>query len=320
MVRSCKCESHRGATLLATVCLLALVWAGPAVRASESEVSVTDDGNHRITLPAPARRVIALSPALTEMVFAAGGGSRLVGAVEFSDFPEAARAIPRVGDALALQMERILALNPDLILAWQHGNNPRQLDRLEQLGVPIYYSHIDRLEDVPTTLERLGALLGTQAGAAASAFRARLAGLGATDDPSRASAAAREPPPSSPVRVLYQVWAKPLMTVNGRHVISDLIERCGGVNVFAAESALVPQIGIEAAIAASPEVILASGSGDSRGGDTSLDHWRRYGAIPAVANDFLFLVDGDSISRATLRILDAGEAICSHLARVRRLR
>ena len=296
--------------MLATVALLVLMWAGASARAVESQVTVTDDGNHRITLPAPARRVIALSPALTEMVFAAGGGSRLVGAVEFSDFPEAARAITRVGDALSLQMERILALNPDLILAWQQGNNPRQLDRLEQLGVPIYYSHIDRLEDVPTTLERLGALLGTRAGAAASAFRARLAGLGATDDPS----------PSSQVRVLYQVWAKPLMTVNGRHVISDLIERCGGVNVFAAESALVPQIGIEAAIAAAPEVILASGSGDSRGGDTSLDHWRRYGAIPAVANDFLFLVDGDSISRATPRILDAGEAICSHLARVRRLR
>jgi iron complex transport system substrate-binding protein len=122
------------------------------------------------------------------------------------------------------------------------------------------------------------------------------------------------------VRVLYQVWAQPLMTINGRHVITDLIERCGGVNVFADEPVLVPQIGIEAAVAAAPEAIIASAGSRSAGSDRSLEHWHRYAGIPAVARGFLFLVDGDSISRATPRMLDAGEAICGHLDKVRRSR
>jgi iron complex transport system substrate-binding protein len=291
--------------------MFALSWcAGPAQAVAQA-VSVTDDSGQAISLPAPAMRVIALSPALTELVFATGAGAKLVGAVEHSDYPQAARKLPRVGDAVALQMERILSLKPDLILAWQRGNNPRQLERLAELGVPIYYSHIERLEEVASTLERLGVLLGTPATAAARDFRQRLASLGAAGAPSASS---------PPVRVLYQVWAQPLMTVNGRHVISDLIERCGGVNVFAGESALAPQISIEAAIAAAPEAIIAAGNSRAPDSDRSLDQWRRYAGIPAVANGFLFLVDGDAISRATPRMLDAGAAICAHLAKVRRSR
>lgn len=291
--------------------------AGAARAAAGVSVAVTDDAGREVRLATPARRVIALSPALAELVFAAGGGARLVGAVDHSDYPAPARQVPRVGDALALQMERILALKPDLILAWHHGNNPRQLERLEELGVPMYYSGTGRLEDVATTLERLGRLLDVPAAGAARAFRERLAALGR---PAKQGESAGSPAASPLVRVLYQVWARPLMTINGRHVISDLIERCGGVNVFAAEAALVPQISIEAAIAAAPEAIIASGDSRRPEAGTTLEHWGRYGSIPAVANGFLFLVDGDSISRATPRTLDAGEAICSYLARVRRSR
>jgi len=229
---------------------------------------------------------------------------------EHSNYPDAARSLPRIGDALSFQLEQILALEPDLILAWQQGNNPRQLERLAALGVPIYYSQVGRLEDVATTLERLGVLLGAPAQAAADDFRRGVARLG----PSGSGLDA------APVKVLYQVWPQPLMTVNGRHVISDLIERCGGVNVFAAESALVPQIGAEAAIAAAPQAIIAAaaaGAGEA-GRSDPLEHWRRYPAIPAVARDFLFLVDGDAISRPGPRLLEAGREICNHLDNVRR--
>jgi len=272
-------------------------------------VSVTDDAGRQLNLQAPARRVIALSPALTELVFAVGAGDRLAGAVEYSDYPQAARKLPRVGDALALQIERILSLQPDLILAWKRGNNPRQLERLADLGVPIYYHDVERLEDVASSLERLGLLLGTPADAAAGAFRQRLERLGR-------GVASGVPP----VKVFYQVWARPLMTVNGRHVISDLIARCGGSNVFSAEPVLVPQIGIEAVVAAAPEAIIAPAGNGAAAVDRPLAHWRRYGGIPAVANGFLLLVDGDAISRATPRLLDAGEAICGHLEKVRRAR
>ncbi len=277
-------------------------------------VAVSDDSSRRVVLTEPARRVVSLSPALTELVFAAGGGARLAGVVEHSDFPAPARDLPRVGDALALPVERILALRPDLILAWRTGNNPRQLERLEQLGIPIYYSEVRSLDQVATTLERLGVLLGTstEAAAAAAAFRSRLAKLGPSGGPGTPASST-----PAPVRVFYQVWARPLMTINGRHVISDLIERCGGVNVFAAASVLVPQVGVEAVVAAAPEVVFAAGNGSSRHDDASLDHWRRFPGIPAVARGFLFFVDDDAISRATPRMLEAGEAICAQLARVR---
>ena len=272
-------------------------------------VSVIDDAGRQVNLPSPATRVIALSPALTELVYAAGAGDRLAGAVEYSDHPQAARKLPRVGDALALQMERILSLQPDLILAWKRGNNPRQLERLAELGVPIYYHDVEQLEDVASTLERLGALLGTPADAAAEAFRQRLARLG--------TGAVHAVPA---VKVFYQVWPRPLMTINGRHVISDLIGRCGGSNVFAGEPVLVPQIGIEAVVAAAPEAIIAPAGMGAADAGSPLAHWRRYGGIPAVAGGFLFVVDGDAISRATPRLLDAGEAICSQLDKVRRAR
>jgi len=302
------CSPGPIALLLRALLCWALLGAGPA-----HAVSVTDDAGRQVGLSKPASRVISLSPALTELVFAAGGGDRLVGAVEYSDYPAAALALPRVGDALTFQLERILALQPDLILAWQRGNNPRQLERLAELGVPIYYSDVERLEDVASTLERLGVLLDSPAEAAAANFRQRLAALGSGPGSTGGSG-------SRPVRVLYQVWAQPLMTVNGRHVISNLIERCGGVNVFAGESALVPQISREAAIAASPEAIIAATGKRTFESDRSLEQWSRYEGIPAVANRFLFLVDGDSISRATPRIVDAGEAICGHLEKVRRSR
>jgi iron complex transport system substrate-binding protein len=280
----------------------------PAGRESPVQpVSVIDDSGRRVDLPAPARRVITLSPSLTELAFEAGGGARLVGVAEHSNYPEAARALPRIGDAFAFQLEHILALKPDLILAWLQGNNPRQLERLPALGVPVYYSRIDRLEDVASTLERLGLLLGSQAQPAADDFRRRLAELGK-------GGVVRSGPP---VRVLYQVWPQPLMTVNGRHVISDLIGRCGGVNVFEDEPVLVPQIGVEAAITAAPEAIIAAAGGAGESDRDVLAHWRRYPAIPAVARDFLFLVDGDAISRPGPRLLEAGAEICRRLQEVR---
>jgi iron complex transport system substrate-binding protein len=302
MGRFCKRKCAGMGNLLLAGWLAAMA-GGSIAQGLPQAVAVTDDRGQRVTLPAPAQRVIALSPSLTELVFAAGGGNRLAGVAEHSNHPEAARSLPRIGDALSFQLERLLALDPDLILAWQQGNNPRQLERLAALGIPIYYSQINRLDDVATTLERIGVLLASPGKAAAEAFRRRLEAL--------------RPASAAPVRVLYQVWSQPLMTVNGRHVISDLIARCGGVNVFAAESALVPQVGVEAAIAAAPEAIIAAGTAGAAGAGP-LEPWRRYPVIPAVAHGFLFLVDGDAISRPGPRLLDAGVEICRQLDRVRR--
>src|SRR5258705_8147812 len=206
-------------------------------------VSVTDDTGATVTLPALAQRVISLAPHVTEMLYAAGGGAKLIGAVTYSDYPPEAKQIPRVGDNKALDLERIVALKPDLIVVWRHGNAQRQLDRLRDLHIPLYFNEPHHLDDIAVTLTKLGTLLGTSptADAAANAYRNDIAQL-------RARYAARPP-----VSVFYQVWDDPLMTLNGAHMISDVIALCGGRNVFAKLEPLVPTVSTEAVLAANPE-------------------------------------------------------------------
>jgi hypothetical protein len=169
---------------------------------AHAAITVTDDSGATVTLAAPAQRVISLAPHVTELLYAAGGGSKMVGAVSYSDYPPEAKQLPRVGDNKALDLERIVALKPDLIVVWRHGNAERQLERLRELHVPLFFSEPRRLDDVAVSLTKLGRLLGTSASAdaAAATYRDDIAGL-------RARYANR---PS--VSVFYQVWDRPLMT------------------------------------------------------------------------------------------------------------
>lgn len=236
---------------LARVALLAALADAPLVQA---DVTARDDAGNTVTLPAPAQRVISLAPHATELVYAAGGGAKLVGTVTYSDYPPAAQAIPRVGDNKALDLERIAALKPDLIVVWRHGNAERQTDALRALRIPLFFSEPKHLDDVSSSLRRLGTLLGTQpaADAAAAAYTRDIAAL-------RARYAAR-----TPVTMFFQVWDRPLMTLNGAHLINDVIELCGGRNVFASLKPLVPTVTDEAVLAANPEAIVTTGVGASR--------------------------------------------------------
>jgi hypothetical protein len=194
--------------LLATTRALTLAMSlSVSVQAQAQAVSVTDDRGHTVSLPRPAQRVVSLTPHGTELVFAVGGGSRLVGVVEFSDYPEAAQRIRRVGDNKAVDLEAVAALKPDLIVVWRHGNARRQLEKLGNLGIPVYESDPRRLDDIPGALERLGRLLGTdtEAAQAAARYRQELQTL-------RERYAGRPP-----VTTFYQVWRQPLKTLNNDH-------------------------------------------------------------------------------------------------------
>ena len=288
--------------ILRSVVALALVLAGAA---AASEVRLADDVGRSLVLPQPAQRVISLAPHLTELMFAAGAGSQVVGTVEFSDYPEAAKAIPRVGDSASLDLERIVALKPDLILVWRSGNAQRQLDKLLSLGIPVFYSQTDRLSGVARTIERFGRLAGTEviASAAAAAFVAREAVL-------RSRYAAR-----SPARVFYQIWEKPLMTVDDNHFISDVIRLCGGRNVMGDLKPLVPVVSVEAVLEADPEVIIgATAEPNMR---DSLDNWKVWPRLLAVQRDNLFVIHTDLISRPTPRILDGAQQMCEDLDKAR---
>ncbi len=274
---------------------------------ARGELVVTDVSGASIRLAAPAKRIVSLAPHITELLFAAGAGERVVGTVDYSDYPPAAKVLPKVGGH-SLDLEAVVALKPDLVMGWQSGNAAASVARLRALGLTVHLSEPNRIEDIAGELERAGLLAGTEAtaNAVAKAFRERYAALTARYS--------RRPP----VAVFYQIWKQPLMTVNGKQIISDAIRLCGGRNVFAQLPILAPTVTLEAVIVVNPEVIVASGMGESR--PEWLDDWRRWKTLDAVARDNLYFVPPDLLQRHTPRILDGAEKLCTHLETARRKR
>lgn len=282
---------------LASLCLIA-----PLLQA---EINVRDDAGQTIRLPQAATRIVSLAPHLTEDLFAIGAGERIVGAVSYSDYPAAAQKIPRIGGYNRFDLERIRALKPDLIVAWASGNPPQQLELIKRLGIPVFLDDARQLADVPTILERLGTLTGQlgQAQNAARHFRARIAALETKHGGQK------------PVRVFYQVWDRPLMTINKEQIISDALRVCGASNVFAAQATLTPIVDEEAVLAAQPEMIITSGETGAPG--EKLARWRRFGQIPAVARKQLVTLPADLLIRMGPRLADGTEALCNAIAKAR---
>jgi len=297
MVAARKMDSRLPGILL--LCMLIPVPAVPSVM-------VTDDTGREVRLEQPARRIVSLAPYITELLFAAGAGEYVTGVSEFSDYPQAARTLPRIGGGGGLDLEAILSLQPDLVIAWQSGNPAVQVEHLRSLGLAVYLSEPRRLGDIPATLERFGRLAGTGPVAAReiAAFQRRLARL--------RQRYARRPE----ISVFYQIWERPLMTVNGKHLISDVMRLCGGRNVFSDLPALAPQIAVEAVLAANPEVIVA-GSDDGMSSHP-LAVWREWPELAAVKADRLYLLPRELLVRHTPRILEGADRLCRMLEAVRR--
>ncbi len=301
-------RATHAAVLGFSLCLCVSVVNGFLSGAAHAEVSVRDDTGNTVTLAQPARRIVSLAPHMTETLFAAGAGDRIVGTVEYSDYPEAAKKITRIGGYSRLDLEAVAALKPDLVVGWQSGNAAAHLGKLKGLGYTIYVSQPNRIEDVAREIEHLGLLAGTGATAKAEAkrFLDRLAAL-------RAQYSGR-----TKVRTFYQIWKQPLMTVGKDQIISDAILLCGGDNVFGKLEQMAPTVSVEAVIAANPEAIVASGMGDSR--PEWLDDWKKWTSIEAVKRDNLFFVPPELIQRHTPRLLDGTERLCQHLEKVRERR
>lgn len=286
--------------------LVALLILGTSL--AHAEIVVRDDAGNTVRLKEPARRIVSLSPHVTETLYAAGAGDHLVGAVEYSDYPPAAKQLPRIGGSARLDLEAIAALKPDLAIGWDGGNSTAHLAKLRGLGIPVYLVAPEHIEDVAAALERYGELAGTRASAhrAAEAFRERIRQL-------RQRYQAR-----STVRTFYQIWNEPLMTVGGTQVISDAIRLCGGENVFGALAPLAATVSVEAVLAADPEAIIASGADDSR--PAWLDDWRRWRNLTAVKRDNLFFLPPDLIQRHTPRLVEGVARLCAQLEAARQRR
>jgi len=259
---------------------------------------------------APAR-IVTLAPHLAELVHAAGAGDLLVGTVEFSDYPPAVLALPRVGDAFRVDLEALAALRPDLVLYWPSGNARELPGRLAQLGFSTVGLEPEGLDSIAGQILAIGELAGTTATAreAAAAVTGELAGL-------RAAHAKADP-----VRVFYQVAARPLLTVNGRHIISDAITSCGGINVFASLPELTPAVSLEAVLAESPGAIVTTwypvpGQAPPRAAALLAD-WLRWPSLPAVGAGNLVAINADLLSRPTPRMLEGVAELCAGLERAR---
>lgn len=267
------------------------------------DLTVMDDLGVELRLDRPVQRVISLSPHLTELMYSIGAGDRLVGTVLGSDFPAEAAALPEIGDASGLDFERILHSQPDLVLAWGSGNRSVDIARLRALGLRVLVLEPQRLEDIPRHLRLLGDLtgLGERAQAVAREYDRRVDAL-------RGRYAGR-----AAVRVLFEIWHRPLFTVNRDHIISKVLGLCAAQNIFADLPGLAGEVSMEQVLVLDPDAIVVGSEAD----DAGVKNWTAFSYLKAVRTGNVFTVSADLITRQTARIVDAAERLCAGIDKVR---
>jgi iron complex transport system substrate-binding protein len=239
------------------------------------------------------------------MLFAAGAGSRVVATVEYSDEPPAARRIPRIGDVVAVDMERLAALHPDVAVVWPGGGNPAQIEEMGRMGIPLYRQQVNTLADLSGSLRRLGELTGTNevAGSAARELEGRLARL------TRTYATA------SKTTVLLEIWNHPIYTVGGAQLLTDALKVCGARNIFGDLHDLSPAVDVEAVIARDPDIIIATAPPGAGAG--WLADWKRFTALRAVRTGKLIAFEDPNLIRLGPSVVTATESLCKAIAAVR---
>jgi iron complex transport system substrate-binding protein len=272
---------------------------------SLAAIEVIDDNGDKLTIANAAQRIISLSPNTTEILFHIGAGEKIVGADEYSNYPQAANKIVRVNNHAAANYELILSLKPDLVIAWQSGNGEKIISRIRELNILVFVVETASLEDIPDLYRRLGQLSGyaDQSNTQAEKFSQRLNQL-------RKSFSSKKD-----IRVFYQIWNEPLMTLNGDHMVTDMIELCGGINVFSDAAALVPYVNIESVVAANPQIIISGGKNKTDLLDSGF--WRKWSGISAVKNQHLYAIPSDLLQRHSDRILDGTGLMCEYIDLVR---
>lgn len=272
---------------------------------SVAEILVIDDAGQEHKLQQPLQRIVSLMPHATELMFEIAADDLLVGAVEYSDYPEAAKKVPRVGGYSALNIEAIVAARPDMILAWPEGNRGRELQKLRDLKLPILVTDPRDFKDIARAMTLFGQITGRNKGAEKAINRFN----------SKYNQLQEKYSQQKTLAVFYQVWNAPLMTQNGDTFISRAIELCGGINIFAGLPMTNPQISIEAILVNNPDVIVASGMGEAR--PEWLDDWRQYKELKAVQNNNLLHIPPQLLQRPTSRLLQGTELLCEGLAQAR---
>lgn len=250
---------------------------------------------------AAEQRIVALAPHIVEMLFDIGAGDEIVGTVDFADFPKAALKIPRIGGYHGIQIEKILALKPDLVIVWKSGNKISDIEQMEKMGLNIIYSQPHKIEDVAQELRKLGKITNheIQAEAVANRYAHKLKTLRQQYDN------------IAPMKVFYQLWPEPMRTVNKETLINQLIEVCQGENVFASNPTPYPQIGIENVIVAQPEIIILPDEKSNQ--EQPIIDWHKWPEIPAAKHNRFIRVNADLMHRFSTRMLEGIEDMCEKI-------
>jgi len=285
--------------------ILLLLFSLLSAPVCQSSINVVDSSGKMLSLDQPARKIISLAPNITELLFAIGAGKFVVGAAEFSDFPPKARLITRVGGFQTFDFEKIITLKPDLVIAWQSGTPLTNIEKLKKLGIPVFVTEAHKLEDIPVLLNKLARLTDTrtQAQKTISIYNQHLTRLRQQSNNKKQ------------VSVFYQIWQQPLMTINAKHMINQIINACGGVNVFADMTLLSGTVGIEDVLLNNPDVIIINDNGDRFRSWAS--KWKKWKQLKAVQANNIFSVTPDIISRHSPRILSGADEVCAILDKVR---
>ncbi len=283
--------------------VIGLAWSNVVLAAA---VQVTDSRGKVIRLSQPAESIVALAPHMVENAYSAGAGAYVVAAVDYSDFPESAKALPKVGSYNNVNYEAILALKPQLVLAWASGNGPKVVQQLERFGINVYVGEVRDIKDIASEVRHIGILAGTTS--TAESVAQKWLETMATLQQRYASL--------EPVSVFYQVWNDPLQTLNGEHLISKVITMCGGHNIFSDAAGLAPKISVESVLHRDPAVIIASGMGSER--PEWLEDWKQYPLLQAVKSKHLYFVPPDLIQRHSMRISMGAAQMCRHVQQASR--
>lgn len=268
---------------------------------AHSEITVVDDGGHTVRLSTAAKRVVSLAPHITELLYAAGAGHTVVGVSAWSDYPAEAKKLPIVADGNRLDLERIIDLQPDLVIAWKSGSNAHQIKRLKKLGLTIFESEPRSFNDIAASIQRFAKLTGSSDGThAAKTFRENHERL-------KQRYAGKKT-----IRIFYQIWPSPLMTLNDKHLVAEIFQLCGAVNIFGKLTPLTPSVSAEAVAKANPDVILMTDTESS-----GLDRWRALPKLKATRFDNLFSLNGTLVNRAGPRVIDGAAQLCEKIEMAR---
>ncbi|HEX4918876.1 MAG TPA: cobalamin-binding protein [Limnobacter sp.] len=280
---------------------------GPACNTALAATCVHDDTGQPVCIRSavPVKRVLSLSPHLTEIAAYVGGVGQLLAVDDSSNHPNEVVKLPRIRQPWLASTESLLAYKPDLVLAWQSGISQTAVAQLRAAGVPVFVSEPTSVQAVAENMVAVAKLMGHWPAQAQKidAWRAKMASLQTTHAG------------KLPVRVFYQVWHQPLMTLGGKHLVTEILAMCGGRNVFADQPGLSPTVNLETVISRKPSVILASGGAES---ETALKiQWSTWRSIPAVAMGHVHTLPPDLLVRQGPRLLEATERICGLLDSVR---